>query len=278
MKEVKLKIDLDAYHRLWLCSSRNASLYWITFGCFTDARIRTSLIAFSLSFSERCTSFTFFNAYFLLSCSLLTLKTFEYAPSPVTKKLIHLQIFMTYQFFQSLRNHWSSKEPFMVAVNYLSARHQMKKPILWDPCYYTINFISYLIWGYVKTPSCLEFDYWVDYLWFKLKTFCGCTLCQLECSHVRFELAQYHQHYLDQVLPLLVLRFNLNHYSSTDSSQIHYIRHHQPLRWTNLYLMLSSLLFWSSSWDPSNSFDFSTVVIDWESTFGLLTFLKNFIK
>ena len=71
------------YHKLFVFSSINASLYWITLGCLTEAKILTSLIAFSLSFSLKWSSLTFLRAYCLLSSSLLTLYTFEYAPSPI---------------------------------------------------------------------------------------------------------------------------------------------------------------------------------------------------
>ena len=55
--------DTKPYHRELLDSSTNASLYALTHGCFTDANILTSFIAFYFSFSPRLLIFTFFIAY-----------------------------------------------------------------------------------------------------------------------------------------------------------------------------------------------------------------------
>jgi len=66
---------IGAYHRLCVFGSMKASLYEMTFLCLIEARILTSLIAFSFSFSERFPRRTFFNAYTWLSAILLTLYT-----------------------------------------------------------------------------------------------------------------------------------------------------------------------------------------------------------
>ena len=74
-------------HKASDSSSIKASLYDITKGLFTLARIRTSFKAFCFSLSERPFNFTFLRAYILESSFLLTLKTVLYAPSPILSRI-----------------------------------------------------------------------------------------------------------------------------------------------------------------------------------------------
>lgn len=67
--------SVDWYHRF--LPSRNTYLYPMMFLFLRLARIRTSFRAFSIYFSERLASFTFFSAYTCLSASLSTLNTVE---------------------------------------------------------------------------------------------------------------------------------------------------------------------------------------------------------
>lgn len=98
-----LIILIHFYHKLYDVSSRNASLYCITFACLTLANILTSFNAFYFSLSDKDYSFTFFKAYSKPSAILLTLYTFEYAPSPNnqihnTQFLKDLEIFYRHYF------------------------------------------------------------------------------------------------------------------------------------------------------------------------------------
>lgn len=54
--------EFAIYHKDLVVGSIKASLYEMTFTCLMLASILTSLIAFSLSLSDRCPNLTFFKA------------------------------------------------------------------------------------------------------------------------------------------------------------------------------------------------------------------------
>jgi hypothetical protein len=63
-------------------SSKKAARYPIIFLCRIEARKRTSLRAFSLSFSLSFAMLTYFKAYSRPSCLRMAKLTYEYEPSP----------------------------------------------------------------------------------------------------------------------------------------------------------------------------------------------------
>lgn len=67
----RLKLD-KTYHKLLLGSSMKASLYEQILGCLIEAKILTSLRAFSFSLSDSFSILTFFSAYISLSAIRLT--------------------------------------------------------------------------------------------------------------------------------------------------------------------------------------------------------------